>query len=286
VPLPVERIARGVAVATPALSAEGGGAVAQAIMTTDTRPKCLAIRVELPGGVVTIGGVAKGAGMIHPNMATMLALLTSDAVIAPERLDAMLRDAVERSFNRISVDGDTSTNDSVLLLANGASGITIEDGLASELFTAALDELCRFLARQIVLDGEGATRFVTINVRGASDPAAARAIAQTIATSPLVKTALAGGDPNWGRILAAAGRAGVPLDPSRLALQIGNPGEPSLALVAAGAALGFGEREAAAIFARPEIGIFLDLGLGPAETFVWTCDLTHEYVTINADYHT
>jgi glutamate N-acetyltransferase/amino-acid N-acetyltransferase len=286
VPLPVDKVARGITAAAAELSPEGGAAFAQAIMTTDTRPKRLAIQVELPGGAVTIGGVAKGAGMIHPNMATMLAVITSDARIAPERLPALLRAAADQSFNRISVDGDSSTNDTLLLLANGASGVAVEDGPATAAFAAGLNELCATLAREIVLDGEGASRFVAIRVGGAATPAAAHAVANTIATSPLVKTALAGGDPNWGRILAAAGRAGVALDPECLALHVANPGRPPLQLVAGGAAVAYAESEAAAIFAGSEIDIHLDLGQGRAETTVWTCDLTHDYVAINADYRT
>ncbi len=286
VPLDLAKVAAGVQQAAYRLSPEGGAQAARAILTTDTRPKHRALRLDLPGGTVTLGGMAKGAGMIHPDMATMLAVLTTDAAAPPALLDDLLRAAVERSFNRITVDGDTSTNDTVLLLANGASGLSLEDGAARAAFAEALEALCLYLAHEIVRDGEGASRFVTLRVTGAPDEAAALQVARAIATSPLVKTALAGGDPNWGRVLAAAGRSGVPLDPARLALWAGLEGEPPLQLVEAGARSAYEESQAARVFAAPELTLRLDLGLGAAEATVWTCDLTHEYVTINAEYRT
>lgn len=285
-PLPVRKISAGLRIAIKALKPSGGPKLAQAIMTTDTRPKQLAVKVTLPEGEVSIGGVAKGSGMIHPNMATMLAVLTTDAALASGPLQDLLSAAVERTFNRISVDGDTSTNDTVLLLANGASGVLVDDAASLTLFARALEYICAELAKMIVRDGEGASKFVTIWVTGAADARAAHAVAETIATSPLVKTALAGSDPNWGRILAAAGRAGVSLDQSSLALWIANSDQARLQLVAGGSPTGYAELEAAAIFARPEIHIQLDLGQGEAEDTMWTTDLTHDYVTINADYRT
>jgi glutamate N-acetyltransferase/amino-acid N-acetyltransferase len=255
-------------------------------MTTDTYPKELAVSVELPGGAVTIGGMAKGSGMIHPDMATMLAVLTTDAKVATPVLQGLLGDAVERSFNRISVDGDTSTNDSVLLLANGASGVELEDEIAVARFAEGLELVCRTLAQEIVRDGEGASKFVTLSVVGSTDEAAALKVAETIATSPLVKTALAGEDPNWGRVLAAAGRAGIELDPSRLSLWIGSASEDELQLVQAGEAADWDPASAASILADPEITMRLDLGLGQASATVWTCDLTHDYISINANYRT
>jgi len=286
VPLPMARVRAGVAAAAPLLAAEGGPAAAEAIMTTDTRPKRAALAVELTGGRVRLGGMAKGAGMIHPDMATLLGLLTTDAAIAPDDLDALLRDAVAGSFNAISIDGDTSTNDTVLLLANGAANVGLSDAESRARFAAALTDLCVQLAQMIVRDGEGATRVVTVRVTGAASAADARRVADTIATSPLVKTAFAGGDPNWGRILAAAGRSGAAIEPERLSLWVGAPGAEPLQLVHAGTPTAFGEADAAAVFARPEFTAHVDLGLGDGEATLWTTDLTHEYVTINADYRT
>lgn len=285
-PLPVNKIAAGLPEVVGQLNGGHGGRLAEAIMTTDTRPKHLALKVTLPQGEITIGGVAKGAGMIHPNMATMLGILTTDAAVPAGALQEVLNASVERTFNRISVDGDTSTNDTVLLLANGASKVALGDDQSLAGFAEALTFASAELAKMIVRDGEGATKFVEIHVSGAHDVEAAHAVAETVATSPLVKTALAGGDPNWGRILAAAGRAGVLLDQSKLALAIANPGQLSLQLVQAGSPTAYLESEAAAIFARPEILIQLDLGQGPAEDTMWTADLSHDYVTINADYRT
>lgn len=292
-PLPMDKIRAGVETAVAELYAQGstvrergGIAAANAIMTTDTRPKHLALTVDLPGGPVTIGGMAKGAGMIHPNLATMLAVLTTDAKIAPDVLDELLRPAVNRSFNRISIDGDTSTNDTVLLLANGAAGTAVADDESQVLFESALTLLCIELAQMIVRDGEGATKFVTIQVTGTGTDGEAHALANTIATSPLVKTAFAGSDPNWGRILAAAGRAGVPFAQNQASLWIGTDGQERLQLVAQGTPTDYREEAAAAIFARPEFEVWLAVGDGPGTAVVWTCDLSHAYVTINADYRT
>ena len=293
VQMPMARLQAGITAAGQTLRqsraedlAAGGLAVAQAIMTTDTRPKHLAVQIDMPGGLVTIGGMAKGAGMIHPNMATMLSLITSDAAIAPDMLAGMLKTAVNHSFNRISIDGDTSTNDTVLLLANGASGVAVDNHDSAVLFGEALTALCAELARMIVKDGEGATKFVEIVVSGAETAVDAHTVANTIATSPLVKTAFAGGDANWGRILAAAGRAGVPFDQYRTQLWVGVQHTDELQLVSQGTPTDYLEREAAAIFNQPEFKIRLDLGRGDAHETVWTCDLSHDYVAINADYRT
>jgi glutamate N-acetyltransferase/amino-acid N-acetyltransferase len=196
----------------------------------------------------------------------------------------MLGTAVNTSFNRISVDGDTSTNDTVLLLANGASGVSINDAASQQQFQAALTHLCTHLAHMIVRDGEGASKFVEIQVTGATAETEAHAIANTIATSPLVKTAFAGSDANWGRILAAAGRAGVAFDQNKAALWIGSSAPDELQLVASGTPTTYQEAAAAAIFAQPEFKIRLDIGAGNQSATVWTTDLTHEYVSINADY--
>ena len=286
VPLPMTRVAAGVAALAPLLSAGGGLAAAEAIMTTDTRPKRAAVVVDLPDGQVTIGGMAKGAGMIHPDMATLLGVLTTDAVVAPDVLDSSLREAVAASFNAISIDGDTSTNDSIILFANGAVGVAVADDESRARFAAALTDLCVQLAQMIVRDGEGATRFVTLVVSGAASTVDARRVADTIATSPLVKTAFAGGDPNWGRIMMAAGRSGAALDPARLALSVIATGAPPLQLVRGGTPTGYAEADAAAVFAQPEFTVHLDLGLGDGAATLWTTDLSHEYVSINADYRT
>ena len=307
-PLPMPRVRAGIAAVALGLSPANGRAAAEAIMTTDTRPKHAAMAVDLSGGRVTLGGMAKGAGMIHPDMATLLGVITTDAAFpspdpsqgardqnslsprerAGERdsLPDLLRAAVAASFNAISIDGDTSTNDTILLLANGASGVAVHDEADRALFSAALAELCRLLALMVVADGEGVTRVVTVRVSGARTPAEARRVADTIATSPLVKTAFAGGDPNWGRIMMAAGRSGVALDQSRLALWVAQPGAPSLQLVRDGTPTEYRESDAAAVFAQPEFTVHLDLGHGPAEASLLTTDLTHEYVSINADYRT
>ena len=286
VQLPMSNIARGISEAANALEPHNGSLAAQAIMTTDTYPKHMAVRVELAAGTVTIGGIAKGSGMIHPDMATLLGVFTTDAAIEPDLLDRLLRTAVNQSFNRISVDGDTSTNDTVLLLANGACEIHITDQQDIDQFQLALNTICATLAKTIVRDGEGATKFVEIKVTGAPDDKAAYTIASTVATSPLVKTAFAGSDANWGRILAAAGRAGIPFDQNRANLSIGiiDPGQ--LQIVSHGTPTAYQEAEAEAIFTEPEFKIRLDIGLGNGTATMWTSDLSHEYITINADYRT
>jgi len=286
VPLPMDKMRRGLGQAAQGLDSSKGPVAARAIMTTDTRPKSFALRVPLPGGDVTIGGIAKGAGMIHPNMATMLAIITTDAAVQPALLQELLTEAVQVSFNCISVDGDTSTNDTVLLLANGTSQLDIKDEESQALFSAGLKRVCLELAQMIVRDGEGASKFVKILVSGASEAGQARAIASTIATSPLVKTALAGSDPNWGRIMMAAGRAGVFLDQSRVALKVSNPGQPPLTMVENGTPTAYQEADAVAIFSKVEINLHLDLQLGNVEATMWTTDLSHDYVTINGDYRT
>ncbi len=291
VQLPLDRIERGVQRAAKGLSPGLGPELARAIMTTDTRPKHLAVQVQTNGGVVTVGGMAKGAGMIHPNMATMLAVITTDAVVEVAQLRDLLRRVTDRSFNAITIDGDTSTNDTVLMLANGATEIEVRRDLESwKQFEEAVALVARELALMIVRDGEGATRFVEITVRGASTEAMARDIGRAIARSALVKTALAGGDPNWGRILAAAGAAGFPVVPERLQLaaqrraEPGGPGGNWLVLAQDGATADADEATAHAIFTAPEVALRLDLGLGGAEATVWTCDLSEDYVRINAHY--
>ena len=302
--LDMAKVEAGLAGLPAAIGPTGGRDLALAMMTTDTLPKQAALALDLPsGGRIRLAGAAKGSGMIHPDMATMLAIVTTDAALAPEPLAACLRRAADRSFNRITVDGDTSTNDALVILASGASGHSIDPETASgaadlAAFEAGLTGLCQHLARAIVRDGEGASRVAVVRVTGAASAAEARQVANTIATSPLVKTALAGGDPNWGRIVAAAGRAGVDLDPARLTLDLRAGAEdagaedadpdaqPWLRLFEAGLPSGFAEAAAEAIFAGAELTLRLDLGMGGAEDEVWTCDLTADYVRINADYRT
>jgi glutamate N-acetyltransferase/amino-acid N-acetyltransferase len=280
VPLPMDVLEGGIALAAGALSGDAGAGqvAAQAIMTTDTCPKTAAVEVALSGGTAIIAGMAKGAGMIHPNMATMLAVLVTDAAIRPTTLEASLRRAVEVSFNAISVDGDMSTNDTVLLLANGASGVEV--GRADvAAFDEGLTAACTLLAQAIVRDGEGATRFITVRVTGGRSVGEARSVAEAIGRSPLVKTAFYGGDANWGRVLAAAGAAGVPLEQECLTLWYDD-----LQLVGGGVPLDYDEATANAIAGQDEITVRLDLGLGRAEATLWTCDLTDEYVHINGHY--
>ncbi|MDQ7030105.1 MAG: bifunctional glutamate N-acetyltransferase/amino-acid acetyltransferase ArgJ [Ardenticatenia bacterium] len=284
VPLPMNKVERGIRLAAQSLSPNGGADAARAIMTTDTRPKHAGLTVDVAGARVTVAGMGKGAGMIHPDMATMLAVITTDVAITPQALDVALRYAVERSFNCITVDGDTSTNDTCLVLANGLAGhepIQQAGGHAFITFRDALTAVCQDLARQIAFDGEGATKRVTITVSNAGSFEAARQVGRTIATSPLVKTALFGNDANWGRVLAAAGRAGVSFDPTRTTLWFGE-----LQVLHRGLPVPFDERRALDILSRPDISITLDLGGPPGQATVWTCDLSHEYVTINAEYRT
>ena len=296
VPLPVERIETALPALRQSLSptAEALHAAATAIMTTDTRPKIAVERGEIGGVQVTVAGMAKGAGMIHPNMATMLAVITTDAAISPDLLHLALRRVSDRSFNRISVDGDTSTNDTVAVLANGLAGNAPPikaEGPAFEAFCDLLEQVAVSLAQAIVRDGEGATKFVTIRVSGLETDGDAHDMANVIATSPLVKTAIYGSDANWGRILAAAGRSGVAFDPMAAELSI-TGGEqndamlPPLHLVSNGAPLPFSEAESARRFAQPDLLIDLRLGTGLGQATVWTCDLSHEYVTINGEYRT
>ncbi len=282
----VEKLQRGGATEGWAEAQRGGLEAAKAIMTTDTRPKHIAISVELSGGTVTLGGMAKGAGMIHPNMATMLAVLTTDVQVPASQLQMMLNTAVNLSFNRISIDGDTSTNDTVLLLANGASGVGLTTEEDMQLFQSALNELCTAVSKMIVKDGEGASKFVEIQVTGAASDADAHQIANTIAISPLVKTAFAGSDANWGRLVMAAGRAGVIFDQSKLNLWIGVEQTDELQLLTGGTPTDYQEADAAHVFAQPEFMLRLDIGQGSGTSTVWTCDMTHEYISINADYRT
>lgn len=282
--LPMPKIARGIELATAALG-QDWDAAARGIMTTDTRPKLASESFDTPNGKVTLTGIAKGAGMIAPNMATLLSAVVTDAVLTAEQAYRLLKQAVEPTFNRIVVDGDMSTNDTLMLLANGASGVSISPNFEAQ-FAAALLKVCRELAQAIVRDGEGATKFITLHVKGAVDDAAARQIANAIATSPLVKTAFYGGDANWGRIVAAAGRSGVSFDAASVKLRIakGETLTGDLLLFENEMPTQYSEERATEIVKSPEVYALLDVGQGAGEAIVYTCDLSHDYVSINGSY--
>jgi len=282
-PLPVARISAGIPDALASLSADGWAAAAAGIMTTDTVPKGASRQVDIAGQSVTVTGIAKGAGMIRPDMATMLAFVATDAGVAADLLQACLEAAVSRSFNRITVDGDTSTNDACLLLATGQSALPeiAARGAHYDKLSAAVSEVCEELARAIVRDGEGATKFVTVRVEEGADADECLQVAYTIAQSPLVKTALYAGDPNWGRILAALGRAGIPeLDLQQVGLFLD---EVCIARYGARAAE-YTEEDGQRVMARDALTIRVVLGRGEAAEQVWTCDLSCDYVRINAEY--
>jgi glutamate N-acetyltransferase/amino-acid N-acetyltransferase len=255
----------------------------RAIMTTDTRPKWAAARCNLGTHSVRLLGCAKGAGMIHPNMATMLAYICTDAAIRPSVLQRAVSAVVRTTFNAITVDGDTSTNDTLMALANGAAGNSViaGPGQAYRRFLAALHKVCHELALQIVADGEGAKRVVEIEVHGAPTGRQAEVVARTIASSPLVKTMFAGGDPNWGRVLAAAGRSGVKFDPDRTDVYLGG-----LMACHHGTAYPFSEKLAHKRMMRDLVPVMIDLHAGPGKARVWTCDFTSDYIDINASYRT
>ncbi len=285
VPLRVEKIVR----ALPRLvtarkhAASSFDSLTRAIMTTDTRPKWAAERIRIRGKEVRLLGCAKGAGMIQPNMATMLAFVVTDAAIEPSLLAQALQRVAGHTFNAITVDGDTSTNDTLAVLANGASGAPKLQRAGADFrrFGGALETICAKLALDIVADGEGAKRVIEIEVRGAKSESSAEIIARTIANSPLVKTALAGGDPNWGRILAAAGRAGVRFDPAKVDIHIAG-----MALCRRGIEVPFDERAAHRRMLAKFVPIRVDLRAGRAAARIWTCDFTGDYVRINASYRT
>jgi len=287
-PLPMDKIASGAELAAQALG-DYWHEAATAIMTTDTRPKLASVQVESRLGKYTIAGIAKGSGMIAPNMATMLTAMVTDVQLSPQVAQAALTVATNSSFNRIVVDGDTSTNDMAVMLANGASGIELstEEDIAE--FQHALLALSTHLAQKVVRDGEGVTKFITLRVQSAADDACAIKIARAIATSPLVKTAFFGQDANWGRIIAAAGRAGVPFDADRARLWFvagDSPQYPGLLLFENGQPTDYAEGDAGRIMEASDIAVTLECNLGAGVTTIWTCDLSHDYVTINGDYRT
>jgi glutamate N-acetyltransferase/amino-acid N-acetyltransferase len=281
--LPVERLIEGLPGAFGAATAEGWRAAAEAIMTTDTFPKLATASATVGGTRVTLNGFAKGSGMIAPDMATMLAYVFTDAAIPPPVLQALLKASNERSFNCITVDGDTSTSDTVLLVATGRAGNAPPASAADPAlreFRRALDRVMIDLAQQIVRDGEGAEKFVTIEVAGAASARAARRIGFAIGNSPLVKTALAAGDANWGRIVMAVGKSGEKADRDRLKIAVGG-----VTIAEAGGSVpGYDEAPVARHMAGRDIRIAVDLGIGRGRATIWTCDLTHRYIDINGSY--
>jgi len=282
-PLPAQRIVAGLAAAVADMRADNWAAAAEAIMTTDTVAKAASRRVRLAGGDVTVTGIAKGAGMIRPDMATMLGFIATDAGVARGALETLVRETADKSFNCISVDGDTSTNDAFVLVASGASGVVAQSAADLAALEQAIAEVAVLLAQAIVRDGEGATKFITIRVEGGRSVEECRRVAYAIAHSPLVKTAFFASDPNLGRILAAIGNAGIAdLDVSRLQLYLDS------VLVAAngGRHPDYREEQGAAALAKPEFTVRTVLDRGQAAATVWTCDLSFEYVKINAEYRT
>lgn len=281
--LPMNAMSEGIKLAVNKLSRDGGRDAARAIMTTDTFPKEAITDITIGGKQVRIGGMCKGSGMICPDMATMLAFITTDAAIAPEVLDKCLIEATLKSFNSVTVDGDTSTNDMAIVLANGMAGNEPLTMNSDELhvFQEALNSITISLAKQIARDGEGATKMIEIQAAGTGTSRDAARIAKTIANSPLFKTAMFGNDPNWGRVLAAAGRAGVDFDPSRVNLWFGH-----IPIVRDGEPINFSAEDAHNYLKNPEILVRIEVGSGTGKAAVWTCDLSYDYVRINAEYHT
>jgi glutamate N-acetyltransferase / amino-acid N-acetyltransferase len=279
--LPVEKISE--AIPQIALSRDGGHKLAKAIMTTDTRPKEYAVEVTGEDYCFIIGGAAKGSGMIHPNMATMLAYITTDAAVEGDFLKKALREVADATFNMVIVDGDTSTNDTLMILSSGKAGnrvINAESDLAED-FKSALYQVCLGLAKSIAADGEGATRLIEVVVTGALSESDARKAAITIAGSPLVKTAVHGNDPNWGRIIAAAGRSGIEMDTEKTDVYIG-----PMCLLKSGQPMPFERTIASSLLDQPEVMLKVDLNMGEGSASAWGCDLSAEYVAINAEYTT
>lgn len=283
-PLPVDRIVSVIPDARGSLDEDNWGEAAHGIMTTDTVAKGASRQIMIAGRTVTITGISKGSGMIRPDMGTMLAYVATDAALDKELLQTCLREAVDDTFNRITVDGDTSTNDACVLIATGKSGVTLTPGSPEMAeFQQAINEISRQLAQLIIRDGEGATKFISIEVAGGRDETECANVAYTIAHSPLVKTALFASDPNWGRILAAVGRAGVvDLDLRAVAIYLG----PVCIVRNGGRAAEYTEAQGQAVMKEEEITIRVDLARGTAETTVWTCDFSYDYVRINAEYRT
>ena len=278
--LKMDKIREGLGPTFATLAADQGPAAARAIMTTDPFPKEAAARLRMSDATITIGGMCKGSGMIEPMMATMLGFVTTDAAVPQALLARALREVVDDTFNAITVDGECSTNDCVMILANGASGVTIDEQ-SYDMFAEALEAVCLPLAIAIVRGGEGATKLVTVNVTGARSVEDARRCAKAIANSPLVKTAIHGGDPNWGRLIAVAGRAGVAFELERAEVTIG-----PIVLFKNGRPYDDAAPEAASYLKHAEVSVGVNLGVGPESSTVWTCDLSADYVRINAEYRT
>ena len=287
VPLPMNKILDGISEASGKINVQRGGdslRFSEAIMTTDTLEKRYSVSFKVGGKKAMIGSATKGSGMIHPNMATMLGFIATDVAITPEALQSALREAVNRTFNMLSVDGDRSPNDSVFVLASGKLGnktIDKADGKDYKAFSEALHEVCRELTRRIATDGEGATRMIEIRVSGATSFEMGSKVARAIANSPLVKTAMFGADPNWGRIICAAGSCGEAVEPDKMTLSFG-----PVTVFRKGVPLEIDEEKAVEQLKKKEVEILLDLGLGGQECEFWTCDFSYDYVRINADYHT
>ena len=277
--LPMPKMLKGIASAVSALDDNGGPDAARAIMTTDTKEKIVAFEGEISGITVRIGGMAKGSGMIHPNMATMLGVITTDVKVSPGELRRVLQRINERTFNCLTVDGDTSTNDTVFVIANGASGAAANDTKSLAAFEKGMTLVCEELAKSIARDGEGATKFVEITVKGAADFKSARKVAKAIAHSPLVKTALYGQELNWGRILCAVGYSRVPFNPDEVTLSINN-----IPIFRKGKPVAATRTKAEAAIMERDIVIEVELTEGEQSATVWTCDFSHDYVNINASY--
>ena len=283
VQLPMDKVKKGVKAAAAELSENGSVNAGNAIITTDTYSKACATEVEIGGKKVRFGAIAKGSGMIQPDMATMLCFITTDAAIDQPLLQAALSEVVEVTFNMISIDGDMSTNDMAIVLANGAAGnatITKKDK-DYEIFRDTLKELCTGLSQRIAADGEGATKFLTIHVTGAKTFESAKQVGMSVAKSPLVKTAFFGEDPNWGRVICAVGYSGVPMEPEKTVVKFGG-----IAVYDKGVGAKFDEAALRKVMAEHDVVIDVELGLGNAEATVWSCDFSYEYVKINGEYHT
>ncbi len=282
--LPMDKIENGIQAAARALSTEGGSDAAEAIMTTDTHPKSVAVEIEIDAAPVRIGGIAKGSGMGAPNMATMLSYLTTDVKISAETLQAALNRVVDDTYNLLTIDTDCSTNDTVLILATGYADhteIVTVDGEDYEVFCQGLQFICTELVKMLARDGEGATKLVEVTVKGAKNRDDAEKTARAVAESPLVKTAVFGNDANWGRIMMAIGKSGAEFDPYQVDVYLAN-----YQLVKAGMDAGYDEDKATALFAQDPVRITIDLAAGDAEITMWTCDYSYDYIRINADYRT
>jgi glutamate N-acetyltransferase/amino-acid N-acetyltransferase len=281
--LPMDKMEAGIKQAAKELSTNGSVNAGNAIITTDTYSKACSVEVEIGGKKVRFGAIAKGSGMIQPNMATMLCYITTDAAIDQKLLQTALSDVVETSFNMISIDGDMSTNDMAIVLANGEAGnlkIT-EKNADYQVFYETLNKICEGLSKKIAADGEGATKFITVHVAGTKSFADAKTIGMSVAKSPLVKTAFFGEDPNWGRVICAVGYAGVPMNPEKTVVKFG-----SVTVYANGVGAEIDEEALRKVMEEHDIVIDIDMGIGEEEATVWSCDFTYEYVKINGEYHT